>query len=78
MPYLRERLARWKVDDMPTTDRAAEPRCPDCQHVLPGPGAICHACDVERHFEGVLRTAPPLFTHQRGEAPQQPRAPRAS
>lgn len=59
-------------------DRTEEPRCATCACVLPGPGAICHACDVESHFEGVARTAPPLFTHRHGEALQRPRARQAS
>ena len=46
-----------------------EPRCPRCEHVLPGPGAICHVCDVESHFEGLFRTAPPLFMRVRAEEP---------
>jgi hypothetical protein len=41
--------------DHDTTD----PRCGTCEHVLPRAGAICHSCDVERHFEGFPRTAPP-------------------
>ncbi len=59
-------------------DRTEEPRCATCACVLPAPGAICHACDVESHFEGFLRTAPPLFTHQRGEVLRRPAAHRAS
>jgi hypothetical protein len=47
------------------------PRCAECDHVLPRPGAVCHVCDVELHFEGLLRTAPPLFTHQRPTRRQQ-------
>lgn len=53
---------------MRSYDRAAEPRCADCGCVLPAPGAICHACDVEAHFEGVLRTAPPIVTTARAAA----------
>jgi hypothetical protein len=41
-----------------------ELRCPDCDNVLPAPGAICHVCDVEAHFEGALRTAPPIARQQ--------------
>lgn len=48
-----------------TTESSYAPRCASCDHVLPRPGAICHVCDVEVHFEGAVRTAPPLFTHQR-------------
>ncbi len=59
-------------------DRTEEPRCATCASVLPGPGAICHVCDVEAHFEGVQRTAPPLFTRRLGEVPQRPVAHRAS
>lgn len=58
-----------KVDGM--TTEGPTPRCADCDLVLRRPGAICHACDVETHFEGALRTAPPLFTHQRERAQQQ-------
>ena len=52
-----------------TDDAPTEPRCDRCTHVLPMTGAICHVCDVEQHFEGVPRTAPPLFMRQRDEAP---------
>ena len=48
-----------------TTESSTAPRCSECDHVLPRPGAICHVCDVELHFEGASRTAPPLFTHRR-------------
>lgn len=47
-----------------TTEHAIAPRCIRCDHVLPRAGAICHVCDVDVHFEGALRTAPPLFTRQ--------------
>jgi len=43
---------------------SATPRCADCHHVLPSTGAVCHVCDVETHFEGVLRTAPPMFSRR--------------
>lgn len=48
------------------------PRCTDCDHVLPSTGAVCHVCDVETHFEGVLRTAPPMFTRRDDAVPAQP------
>jgi hypothetical protein len=44
-----------------TTD-PTDARCAACDNVLPRAGAICHACDVERHFEGAPRTAPPIAT----------------
>ena len=62
------------------TEGTAAPRCSRCDHVLPSFGAICHACDVELHFEGALRTAPPLstFTRQSDSAQQQQEDLRAS
>lgn len=63
---------------MTSDDRTAEPRCTDCQCVLPAPGAICHACDVEAHFEGAVRTAPPMLMPQRAEALRQRSGRRAS
>lgn len=45
-----------------TTDELTEPRCAGCDHVLPRAGAICHVCDVDAHFEGALRTAPPILS----------------
>lgn len=56
--------------DAMTFEIETEPRCPRCEHMLPGAGAICHVCDVESHFEGLFRTAPPLFMRVRGEEPQ--------
>ncbi|MCW2928548.1 MAG: hypothetical protein JWM86_2516 [Thermoleophilia bacterium] len=53
-----------------TFEPETEPRCPRCEHVLPGAGAICHVCDVESHFEGLFRTAPPLFMNVRREEPE--------
>jgi hypothetical protein len=53
-----------------TSESSNAPRCSECEHVLPRPGAVCHVCDVELHFEGLLRTAPPLFTHRRARGPQ--------
>ena len=45
-----------------TIDEMTEPRCSNCEHVLPRAGAICHVCDVDAHFEGALRTAPPILS----------------
>jgi hypothetical protein len=56
------------------TTEGTAPRCTQCDHVLPRPGAICHACDVDLHFEGVLRTAPPLFIAGGDEPVQQQRS----
>ena len=53
-----------------TTDPSSEPRCDHCLRILPTAGTICHVCDIDMHFEGVLRTAPPLFTRE--HAPEQP------
>jgi hypothetical protein len=53
-----------------TYDRLEEPRCSTCECVLLAPGAICHVCDVEAHFEGATRTAPPILTPLREQAPQ--------
>ena len=51
-----------------TPNAPTEPRCDRCDHVLLRAGSVCHVCDVEQHFEGVLRTAPALITPQRDEA----------
>lgn len=48
-----------------TTDGLHEPRCATCATVLPRAGAICHVCDVESHFEGVLRASPPVMVRTR-------------
>ncbi len=43
-----------------TREPDAEPRCPDCDRVIPAVGAICLVCDADAHFEGFTRTAPPI------------------
>lgn len=47
----------------------AEPRCPGCDNVLVHVGAICVACDDTGHYEGALRTAPPLRMAQSPDLP---------
>ncbi len=61
-----------------TRERTKAPRCASCGHVLPTRGAICHACDVEAHFEGAIRTAPPIVTPPREPAPRPRSGRRAS
>jgi len=53
-------------DGSMTRNDVIQPRCSACDHVLPSPGAICHVCDVEGHFEGAIRTAPPIINHMTG------------
>lgn len=43
-----------------TTDHRTDPRCSSCENVLVRPGATCHVCDHDMHFEGAVRTSPPL------------------
>lgn len=49
-------------------EEALEPRCSGCTTVLLAPGAICHVCHIEQHFEGVPRTAPRLDRIERSSA----------
>ena len=48
-----------------TTESSNAPRCSDCEHVLPRAGAVCHVCDVETHFEGLLRSGEIRLPHMR-------------
>ena len=60
-----------EVESMMRIDETPEPRCTDCDVVLLRDGAICHACDVESHFEAPIRTSPPIDRPTRCEVETQ-------
>lgn len=47
-----------------TNDTHHDPRCVACDTTLMRAGATCPTCDHDEHFEGALRTAPPITSNR--------------
>ena len=54
--------------ELMTSDMHLEPRCSDCDATLVRAGATCISCQHDEHYEGFVRTSPPIKALQSRDA----------